>query len=259
MSSGINTVTILVGVLCDDGVVIGADSSATFSAGSVKTIEHPVTKVHVVSNDFIFAFSGSGGLSQRFTSIVQKIRAEPNFSIGDHLAIAKIISRLTIEDFSFTNAPKGEFGAIVAFTCKNQFYLCEFDTVDLQPEFKMDDIWFVSVGSGQPIADPFLGLLSRVFFEHSRPKLSEGIFITLWTLLHAIEVNLGGIKGPPTIAVLTQKTSAHPFTAHLYSEDELEEHRNNVKDAEQHLAAYRSILAGRGQTTPPPPTPPPAV
>jgi hypothetical protein len=41
--------TILIGVVCEDGIVIGADSSATFSAGQIPTIEQPIKKVYVHS------------------------------------------------------------------------------------------------------------------------------------------------------------------------------------------------------------------
>lgn len=37
--------TILVGVLCKDGVIIGADGSATFGAGQMRTIEQPIDKL----------------------------------------------------------------------------------------------------------------------------------------------------------------------------------------------------------------------
>jgi 20S proteasome alpha/beta subunit len=240
--------TILVGVLCDHGVVIGVDSSATLAIDrNTYTIEHPVKKVFIVNDDLIFATSGPDGHTQRFASIIRQLRADPTFSAGNCFDIVKTISKVTIEDFSVTHTPKGEFSALVAFTCSNQFYLCEFD---LQPTFKTDDIWFVSMGSGQTIVDPFLGFLSRVFFQHSKPKLSEGIFIVLWTLRHAIEVNPGGIKGPSQIAVLTRKASTDPFTAHLYSQDELAEHYAGIDAAEQHLATYRGKLSGHEELTP---------
>jgi 20S proteasome alpha/beta subunit len=197
--------TILIGILCDDGIVIGSDSSATFSAGQVPTIEQPIKKVYVVGNDLIFAGTGPGGLGQRFAAILQQFRSRPEFPQADCLAVVKHISKAAIEDLRFTYGSPGQFGALVAFTSSNQLYLCEFAIPAFQPEFKMDDIWFVSMGSGQPIADPFLGLMRRVFFKTSRPKLHEGIWIVTWTLEHAIELNTGGINGPIQIAILTRK------------------------------------------------------
>jgi hypothetical protein len=58
--------------------------------------------------------------------------------------------------------------AIIAFSASNGFNLCEFATKDFQPELKTDQMWFVSMGSGQPILDPFLGLIRKAFFTESR-------------------------------------------------------------------------------------------
>jgi 20S proteasome alpha/beta subunit len=51
--------TILIGVLCEDGIVIGADSSATFTHGPAKTIEQPTKKVATIGEDLVFAGTGS--------------------------------------------------------------------------------------------------------------------------------------------------------------------------------------------------------
>jgi hypothetical protein len=51
--------TVLVGVLCTDGVIVGSDSSATFGAApNLSTIEQPIQKTFIVGNDVIFATTG---------------------------------------------------------------------------------------------------------------------------------------------------------------------------------------------------------
>jgi hypothetical protein len=60
-------VTVLVGILCEDGVVIGSDSSATYGpAPMVKTIEYDALKLEIVEDAIITAISGAVGLGQRF-------------------------------------------------------------------------------------------------------------------------------------------------------------------------------------------------
>src|SRR5947208_15941015 len=66
--------TVLVGVLCQDGVVIGSDSSATFTAGQFRTIEQPTKKTFVVEPDVILAGTGAAGFAQRFQAVVQQVR-----------------------------------------------------------------------------------------------------------------------------------------------------------------------------------------
>ena len=252
--------TVLIGVLCNDGVVIGSDSSATFSAGPVRTVEQPAMKTFVIAGDVLVAGTGQVGLCQRFCHITEQVRRSGDFLANHRNNIAKAICSSVIQDFSETQAPKGEFGAMVAFPSDAGVELCEFAANDLQPEFKTSDCWFVSMGSGQLIADPFLGLLRRVFFDGAQPQVSEGIFATLWALQHAFELNTGGIQGPPQIGVL-RRNSAMQWQARLLDDDELQEHANNIDQAERHLGDYRRIMSGaiNNELQPPtsqPPEPP---
>jgi hypothetical protein len=61
-------------------------------------------------------------------------------------------------------------------------------------------------------------------------------------LQHAIELNPGGINGPPQIATL-RNTGSKP-SAVLLKDAELQEHIANVEGAEKHLAKYKDILRG---------------
>src|SRR5713226_9041619 len=61
--------TILIGIRCTDGVVLGADGAATFvtgNAGSQFTIRQPVRKLQIVSEQLVIGTSGSINLGQRF-------------------------------------------------------------------------------------------------------------------------------------------------------------------------------------------------
>ncbi len=76
------------------------------------------------------------------------------------------ISRCMIANMNVTFLAPGQFGALVAFAaCQNAFHLCEFAMADFQPELKTADAWFVSMGTGQTITDPFFGLLKRTLFH----------------------------------------------------------------------------------------------
>lgn len=236
--------TVLVGILSRDGVVLGADSSATFGPRQGHpTIEQAVQKVFVVQNRFILAGTGQVGAGQRFTAAVDTAWTGKRFSgLSTPTDFAKTLCKVGIEDFASTEMKQGSFGGLVAFPIKNQHHLCEFAVQDFQPELKTPTMWFSSMGSGQPITDPFLGLMRRVFFPRSQPTVREGLFLTAWALMHAIDLNPGGINGPPQIATLTFK--GNEPEARLLSDDELEEHKNNVQGAEAHLAHYCKILNG---------------
>ena len=53
--------TILVGLLCKDGIVIGSDSSATFGTMQNRTIEQPTDKIEIIDGKVIIAGTGQVG------------------------------------------------------------------------------------------------------------------------------------------------------------------------------------------------------
>lgn len=233
--------TVLVGIACDGGVVVGADSSATFAAGHARTIEQTTKKLTIVDDQMIIATTGAAGLGQRFVAVVEQLRKEKKL-MGTPIEIGKAISHAAIADFTCTmphinhalaNSQLG-FGGLVAFVHKKRAHLVEFDATTLQPELKDDRMWYVSMGSGQLIADPFLGMMRRCFFQHGPPDVPTGRFVVSWTLQHTCDVNPGGVKEPFNVAVLETATSK----ARELSEQELLEHVEMIQQAYGHLAAF---------------------
>jgi hypothetical protein len=59
--------TVIIGILCEDGVVVGSDSSATSAINpTVKTIETEALKIEILRGNVITATTGAVGLAQRF-------------------------------------------------------------------------------------------------------------------------------------------------------------------------------------------------
>jgi len=54
--------TLVVGLICKDGVVIGTDSEATFSFGSLPTIVQVAPKIDIVKDKVLVASAGAVGL-----------------------------------------------------------------------------------------------------------------------------------------------------------------------------------------------------
>ena len=250
--------TAIVGALCQDGVVIGSDSSVTFGTGSTKTIEQPTEhKITIVKSNLIMAGTGAVGLGQRFVHILEDPDTPTIIQKRKPIQAAVDICKRTVENFMGTGASKGAFGALLAFESGGKYHLCEFAAADFQPELKTVDCWFVSMGSGQPILDPFMALLRKIFWRHSQPMVSDGVFAITWALLHAIDVNPGGINAPPRIAVLERSPDAKQTTARMLSEAELLEHVSNVSGVEEYLRAYGDKeRVSRDTEISPPPNPP---
>jgi hypothetical protein len=240
--------TVLVGIRCKDGVVVGADSSATFvDGGQMRTIEQPThKKISIIAEQFIVAGTGYVGHQQRFENLVGRLYEAKAFAGKSQIEIAKILSVEGIKDFASTNSPQNLYSALVAYPTKTIPVLCELlgGNTAFQPEIKEpDSLWFSSMGSGQLIADPFLALFRQVFWKAGPPNIQGGIFTALWALKHACDVNPGGIKEPIHIAVLA--TSEGKLKARMLSQDELSEHANMVTEATLHFGAFKEILEGK--------------
>ena len=149
--------TAIVGVLCSDGAVIGTDSSTTFTDGQQRTIEQQTEKLQLVADRIVIAGTGSVGFGHRFRAVVERAWDKKTFGAqATVVEIGKSLSRTAIEDFASTHGPTGSFGALLAFPVGDSPVLCEFDTQHFQPELKTPQVWYCSMGSTQPITDPFL-------------------------------------------------------------------------------------------------------
>jgi 20S proteasome alpha/beta subunit len=230
--------TILVGIRCKDGIVVGTDSAATFGVNpQIRTIEQPgIKKIVIVDERVIVAGTGEIGLGQRFCNIVQTAHTNKLFQ-KDPIEVARQLTISAVNDFASTKVTMGSYGALVAFpSTHGGSELCEFAASNFQPELKRD-IWYVSMGSGQPIGDACLGFIRQVFWaDGSPPSIEDGVFAVVWTLAQAIKLNPGGINAPMQIATLEGVGSK--ARARLLSDDELLEHQANVDGAIAHLRQY---------------------
>lgn len=228
--------TLLIGILCTDGVVVAADSAVTFGSPGVFTITHVARKIDIVDGQLIVAGTGQLGLGQRFTAKVRELWLAKKLSGGDEFALATTVTEEVVRDFSRTQAPKGGFGALLAFPKKSSAHLCEFAVADLQPEMKTPKCWYVSLGSGQSLADPYLALFKKIFWSGGPPTVERGIFAAVWTMKHALEAAPGFVCPPIDVAVL--RTTTKGTSAAMLSEDDLQEHHDLAKKADEHLASF---------------------
>jgi hypothetical protein len=250
--------TAIVGILCRDGLVIGTDSSMTFaSAVGNPIIEQPAEKLSLISNCIIVAGTGQVGLGQRFCHIVEKAYEDKIFGGGKHhTLVGTEVCKRARDNFAYTSANQGTYGALVGFVLGDKPQLCEFAVKDFQPEFKTDTMWYGSMGSGQPITDPFLALMREVFWDKGPPSVQDATFAVTWALDHAIKVNPGGINGPARIAVLEKNQGK--YRARLLEDAALEEHRQNIEQAKQRLRAFPASQSADAPGTPEIPRPNPA-
>lgn len=237
--------TVLVGVRCTDGVVIGADSVATSAAGISPLINlQSNKKIRVFQNNVILATTGAVGLSQRLILHVDQAITGGVFK-GDYNACFANIPKRLFTDLGNSSHPHHPqhglmFGALMACCVKGVPYLVEYDSVNFQPEIKKDKLFFVTMGSGQVLADPFLAFVARVLWKGAMPSVEEGKFGVYWTLRHTINLAPGGVGEPICIAVLRSRGGNWEIEE---SEDSPEQ-AQYVSEIESHIGQFNRQAPG---------------
>lgn len=246
--------TLIVGVKCADGVVIGADGAATLgNTLGQRTVIQPISKLEVIQDRIVMGVSGPVGLSQLYSDRIAGLWRDRQ--LGRDVSLADVM-RL-IQNAIYQDAQHAISGAAasVPFLGNNAAALALTASVVALPvggvnghaeliqcnhmgmaEAATDDLPYVAIGSGQSLADPFLAFLRHVFWPDSLPKLSEGVFATVWSLVHSIRVTPGGVSEPIQIATLEYR-GRELFATEL-STDQLQEHRENIQEVERYLSNY---------------------
>lgn len=261
--------TAIVGVQCTDGVVIGADSAVTFGSPDPSippTIVQDIDKVHIANGCLLYACTGDVGFAQRFGAQLEK---EPlcDGRLGRrHTTVQKIASDF-VDSLNKSHAlmpPKFgvNFGALLAFPVTPSgegdgfagTQAVQFDSPRFQPTLLDEELWYMSSGSGSPIADPFLGFLRRTLWRGEMPKVREAMFAVAWTLIHACDVHPGGVRRPIRLGTLTSNSNGG-FSAAIYPEGQLKETLQMVREAEENVRDFLShALSVADDELPPSPT-----
>jgi hypothetical protein len=262
-------VTLIVGIRCSNGAVIGSDSAATFGALGQQTIQQPTSKIHVIGGSMILGVSGPIGLSQRIEAELIRLHDSNAFSGKSPVEIGVLV-----RGDLWSNVLEREFKiAAVAQSVVNQVALqsvlcsallavpvgdhAEIITFDQQgtPELASDDLPFATIGIGQQIADPFLAFLKRVFWPGRPPTLSEGKFAAQWTLQHATDIHPGGVAKPISIYQLAKQEGT--WTPRRLDDRDQEEHKQAISAAEAHLRDFwKGATSSDDTDRAGPPTPP---
>jgi hypothetical protein len=254
-------VTVLVGILCSDGVVIGSDSAATFGASGMNTIgQQYCQKVTLLQDKIVYASTGAVGIGQLIADMLHKGWAGGQFKGQTTAAemmgvVAARINHLVVPFLQSANMQRGLTGegnssickSLVAMPVKQRFELFNFD-VNGAPEHATQKLPFVALGSGQPIADPFLALLGRLLWPDRSPTLAEGRLAAVWTIDHVRRTTPGGVGGQIQLATLVNATG----TAQLVDESEVQEHLQAVTSALDALVTQIRGVSTAAAVTPSP-------
>ena len=253
------SVTVLVAAKCSDGIVVGADSRATSAVGSQSLMSVPSEdKIKIIDGKIIIAGTGSVGLGQRFNFIVEQLHAAGVISAQPCLSSCKVIAASAIQDFTSTGIQCRPsigygFGALLAAPMPDEGELVEFSLPDFQPERKLGKLHYVSMGSGQILADPFLAFVSRVLRNKKEPSVQLAKLGLHWALSHSIAFAPGGVGGPIQMATLQKELGG--WKASLLLEDELGELEQHIGEIETRIVSYPTDIIKQAEVVPPPAPP----
>lgn len=231
--------TLIIGVRCTDGVVVGADGAATYATSSGQfTVIQPTSKLKIMHDCVIMGFSGLVGPGQLYSDRIESLWRD---CAEIRQARLPDMQRLIINTFrqeatQTSIAAPSSLIAMPAGGLGGTAELIEWDPLSGTPESITGDTPYRTIGSGQVLADPFLAFLRRIYWQDAPPVLSQGVFAVVWTLLHAIHTNPGGVDYPIEVATLSPQDGG--FVARLLQNAELDEHRESVTRAEEHLRRF---------------------
>ena len=248
--------TAIVGMFCQDGVVIGADSAIVHGtgAGGPHTIErHGMKKVYIVGNA-IMAGTGTVGHHQRFYEVLKQ--KAPASRRGNEVNLCTELGKRAIDDFKKTwVAPQLPYGAIVGFPVGDRPVLCEYYVGSFHPEVKTPENWYCSMGSSQAITDSSLEFFADVFWDSGPPTVAGGILAVTWTMDHVVAINPGGVGGDVQIAVLERRyhSGQSQWKPRMLTPDDLSEHRDWIARARGGLREHMEQMVSTEEDPPPKP------
>ena len=256
--------TLIVGIRCRDGAVLAADGAATLGAVGGTTIRQEVKKLKILKGGIVVGTSGPVGLGQRFAGELEECYANNELASKEPFQGMTLISERFRKHISIEQqAARGAVAllggnansawlsaSVVCLTVKKQLCLIEYDH-NGTPEIKTKNIPFVTIGSGQFTADPFLAFLRKILWDDQLPTLGTGILSAAWTVQHAIETSPGGVAEPMQVVIVHEQTSTSQ--ARELTDSELGEHRQIIEMLEQTIPKSMHNLQ---LPTTLPPTPP---
>jgi hypothetical protein len=215
------------------------------------TVGQSVTKVQGLNGEALYGTSGHNGLGQQLCAIVngkqpefknqrydanilklqEALRPIVNSALTTAGLAARMIGQAAMSDATC--------GSLLAAGFKDGLKLVEI-TPQVQVEFMTNDLPFISMGSGKPSADPFLGFLQKVYWPTKLPTIQEGALAAYWTIQHAIDMKVPGVGFSVDVFVI--QPSGKTFAARKLDEAEVAEHQEFMKAAEEALRGVRDTM-----------------
>lgn len=243
--------TVIVGVRCQDAVVLGADSMVQYATRLAQpTIKQHDEKLYIIGENTVLGVSGPVSLGQKYNSeLVARVKGTGNrtrykdvpkateelkTALWKHASDAWERAGVAAATIGQARAYQ-EIGhdTLITLPIEDQPCLLSFSQQCEGTEHD-PNMPIVSIGSGQPVADPFLAFIRRIFWPNTQPTLSEGILAVVWALTYTIQSQPGGVGEPIQVATLSKDKNGQ-WKAQQLPDAELGEPRENMRALEDEM------------------------
>ncbi len=228
--------TAVLGVLCQDGVVLGSDgaNSAVTQGGRIQ-YERAKYKVWTIGNCAMGVSSGSATVGQWLRIGVQRFchkidREDPDvYNAAENLQdqILRTMEKVGLE-------PSSNDKALVALSLGDSISLIQFSGATMVPKLVEQDLHYESIGGGSRIVAPFFEFLKDIFWERQLPTVDEATIGVVWAMQHAIATSGAGVRSPISVGIMRKDKAPHILTPAEVSE-EAEEYILRMKNALKEL------------------------
>lgn len=258
--------TVLVGVLCSDGAVIGSDTQMTSLNGmGLPTTQDTGRKLHVYSRgEAVLGYTGDFGEFQRLTGVLQKAvnhisdkqssieeitdvvhQILPSAFVSKVKGAARAIQEATERTVTNEEAyailqslADRSGGGFLALILNDNPAIVGFDGLSCY-SLSAGDRVAVAMGSGSEVASPFLSFIRRVLWRNELPSVDDATVGVLWVIRHAIQYAGIGVGGRPEIAVLRKLSDR--WTPSLLGNEQMKQLEGKVSDIESRVTGAARV------------------
>jgi hypothetical protein len=241
--------TLIVGIRCSDGVILGSDSAVTFTdpSGSPTTRTLIEGKIKIVTPQLMMAGTGIVAMSQAVEHRVGELaRGGRELRRSDARKFGNLLSQKVIDLFKGTGALEfnPSYGLLVAASCKDgPTLLSAVSNEAYQTTVVDDELPYSALGSGQPVAEALLGHWSSLMWPSGMPDLKMARLAMALTLKEGCRLSAYGVSEPIHIAELSSaeessKSDISDWVAKRLTNEDMQEVLGEAESALEHFKSY---------------------
>jgi 20S proteasome alpha/beta subunit len=256
--------TLLVGILCRDGVVMASDRQVSHGAMGVRTVGAPGTKFHILdepegrSSRTLFGTSGVVGLGQQYEEVLKANRANMRdqgyakivptlqLELRRHMAAAAAAAQSMVPLVGHPAAQEAAFcGALLATSFSDGLKLVEISPSGTF-EYLSPDVPFVCMGAGKQNADPLVRFFWSILWPKQLPTVQEGILAAHLTITTVTQLGTAGVGMGLDVFVIEAEPDAkgkQSYVARRISEEKVAEHESFAESIREAIKGVRDKLA----------------